>query len=94
MIADEIWSAMHSVAVSAKHDKITGELRDFGKMANRGLDGWRTYGMKRLALSVLQGPTQGAVNPLLAKHDISVRRDRAGIHREQGIVEHFNRTLA
>jgi len=36
----------------------------------------------------------GAANQLLAKHGVSVRRGRAGIHRDQGIVERFNRTLA
>jgi len=36
----------------------------------------------------------GAAGQLLAKHEVSVRRGRAGIHREQGIVERFNRTLA
>jgi len=34
----------------------------------------------------------GAVSQLLAKHGVSVRRGR--IHRDQGIVERFNRTLA
>ena len=36
----------------------------------------------------------GAINQLLAKHGISVRRGRVDIHRDQGIVERFNRTLA
>ena len=36
----------------------------------------------------------GAVNQLLGKHGVSVRRGRVDIHRDQGIVEHFNRTLA
>ena len=36
----------------------------------------------------------GALTPLLAKHDVSVRRGRVDIHRDQGIVERFNRTLA
>ena len=36
----------------------------------------------------------GAVNLLLAKHGVSVRRGRVDIHRAQGIVERFNRTLA
>src|SRR6218665_3290431 len=36
----------------------------------------------------------GAVNQLLAKHNVQVRRGRVGSHREQGIVERFNRTLA
>lgn len=36
----------------------------------------------------------GAVNQMLAKHDVSVRRGRVDIHRDQGIVERFNRTLA
>ena len=31
---------------------------------------------------------------LLAKHGVSVRRGRVDIHRDQGIVERFNRTLA
>ena len=36
----------------------------------------------------------GAVDQLLAKHNVSVRRGRVGTHRDQGIVERFNRTLA
>jgi transposase InsO family protein len=36
----------------------------------------------------------GAVNQLLAKHNTQVRRGRVGVHRDQGIVERFNRTLA
>ena len=36
----------------------------------------------------------GAVNQLLAKHNVSIRRGRVDIHRDQGIVERFNRTLA
>ena len=36
----------------------------------------------------------GAVSQLLAKHNVSVRRGRVDIHRDQGIVERFNRTLA
>ena len=36
----------------------------------------------------------GSVNQLLAKHNVQVRRGIVGNHREQGIVERFNRTLA
>ena len=36
----------------------------------------------------------GTVNQHLAKHGVSVRRGRVDIHRDQGIVERFNRTLA
>ena len=36
----------------------------------------------------------GAVSQLLAKHDVSVRRGRVDVHRDQGVVERFNRTLA
>ena len=36
----------------------------------------------------------GAVSQLLAKHNVSIRRGRVDIHRDQGIVEPFNRTLA
>ena len=36
----------------------------------------------------------GAVNQLLAKHDVQVRRGRVDLHRDQAIVERFNRTLA
>ena len=35
-----------------------------------------------------------AVSQLLAKHGVSVRRGRVDVHRDQGIVERFNRTLA
>lgn len=36
----------------------------------------------------------GAVNQLLVKHNVNVRRGRVDVHRDQGIVERFNRTLA
>ena len=36
----------------------------------------------------------GAVSQLLAKHSVQVRRCRVDIHRDKGIVERFNRTLA
>jgi transposase InsO family protein len=36
----------------------------------------------------------GAVSQTLAKHGVSVRRGRVDVHRDQGIVERFNRTLA
>ena len=36
----------------------------------------------------------GEVSRLLAKHGVSIRRGRVDIHRDQGIVERFNRTLA
>ncbi|MEW8643998.1 MAG: DDE-type integrase/transposase/recombinase [Candidatus Thiodiazotropha sp.] len=36
----------------------------------------------------------GSVSQLLAKHSVQVRRGRVDIHRDQGIVERFNRTLA
>ena len=35
----------------------------------------------------------GSVSQLLAKHSVQARRGRVDIHRDQGIVEHFNRTL-
>ena len=35
----------------------------------------------------------GAVNQLLSKHNVEVRRGRVDIHRDQAIVERFNRTL-
>ena len=36
----------------------------------------------------------GSVSQLLAKHRIEVRRGGVDIHRDEGIVERFNRTLA
>ena len=36
----------------------------------------------------------GSVSQLLAKHSVQVRRGRVNIHRDQGIVERFNRTVA
>jgi len=36
----------------------------------------------------------GAVNQLLAKHNVQVRRSRMDLHRDQAIVERFNWTLA
>ena len=36
----------------------------------------------------------GSVSQLLAKHSAEVRRGRVDVHRDQGIVERFNRTLA
>ena len=35
-----------------------------------------------------------AVSQLLAKHGVEVRRGRVDIHRDQGVVEGWNRTLA
>ena len=35
----------------------------------------------------------GTVNQLLSKHKVEVRRGRVDIHRDQAIVERFNRTL-
>src|SRR5688572_17164935 len=36
----------------------------------------------------------GSIKPLLKKHDVQVRRGEVGNHRQQGVVERFNRTLA
>ena len=36
----------------------------------------------------------GPVSQLLAKHSVEVRRGRVGDHRDQGIVERWNRTLS
>ena len=36
----------------------------------------------------------GAVNQLLAKHDVEVGRGRVDIHQDQGFMEQFNLTLA
>ena len=35
-----------------------------------------------------------AVSQLMAKHSVKIRRGRTEIHRDQGVVERFNRTLA
>ena len=35
-----------------------------------------------------------ALNQLLSKHNVEVRRGRVDIHRDQAIVERFDRTLA
>ena len=34
----------------------------------------------------------GAVSQLMAKHSVKIRRGRTEIHRDQGVVERFNRT--
>ena len=36
----------------------------------------------------------GAVTQLMAKHNVRIRRGQPEIHRNQGVVERFNRTLA
>lgn len=36
----------------------------------------------------------GAVNKLMESHNVKIRRGEKGLHRAQGIVERFNRTLA
>ena len=36
----------------------------------------------------------GAVSQLLAKHSVQVRRGRVDLHRDQGFMERWNRTLA
>ena len=36
----------------------------------------------------------GSVSQLLAKHSVEIRRGRVDVHRDQGIVDRWNRTLA
>ena len=36
----------------------------------------------------------GAVSQLMEKHSVKIRRGRTEIHRDQGVVERFNKTLA
>ena len=36
----------------------------------------------------------GVVTQLMDKHSVRIRRGRTEIHRDQGVVERFNRTLA
>ena len=36
----------------------------------------------------------GSVTQLMAKHNVSIRRSRKEIHRDQALVERFNRALA
>ena len=36
----------------------------------------------------------GAVTQLMAKHNVRIRRSQPEIHRHQGVVKSFNRTLA
>ena len=36
----------------------------------------------------------GAVSQLMEKHNVRIKRGRTEIHRDQAIVERFNRTLA
>ena len=36
----------------------------------------------------------GSVTQLMAEHNVSIRRGRKEIHRDQALVERFNRTLA
>ena len=36
----------------------------------------------------------GVVTQLMDKHNVRIRRGRTEIHRDQGVVERFNRTLA
>ena len=36
----------------------------------------------------------GAVSQLMEKHSVKIRRGRTEIHRDQGVVERFYRTLA
>ena len=38
--------------------------------------------------------SMGSVIQLMAKHNVSIRRARKEIHRDQALVERFNRTLA
>src|SRR6218665_2524846 len=71
-------------------DKSASEVAAaLGRIYKRGLLTWPNL------LQVDPGREfMGAVNQLLAKHNVQVRRGRVGSHREQGIVERFNRTLA
>ena len=36
----------------------------------------------------------GALTQLMEKHSVRIRRGRTEIHRDQGVVERFDRTLA
>ena len=36
----------------------------------------------------------GSLTQLMAKHNVSIRRGRKEIHRDQALVERFNATLA
>ena len=36
----------------------------------------------------------GVVTQLIDKHNVRIRRGRTEIHRDQGVVERFNKTLA
>ena len=55
------------------------------------------YKRKMNYLKLLQvdpGDNSRAVTHLMAKHNVSIRRGRKEIHRDQALVERFNMTLA
>ena len=58
MMADELWSAMHGVAIAAKRDNVEGGLREFGNIANRNLELWRSNDvcLVHFSRTVLWGP--------------------------------------
>ena len=70
--------------------KTTAEVADaLSRIYRRGPLKWPKL------LQVDQGREfMGSVSQQLAKHGVKVRRGRVDIHRDQGVVEHWNRTLA
>ena len=66
-----------------------GVARGFAKIYRRGPLKWPQM------LQVYPGREfMGAVTKAMGEHNVTIRRGRPNIHRDQAIVERFNRTLA
>ena len=77
-------------AAEALTSKESGEVsRGFAKIYRRGPLKWPQL------LQVYPGREfMGAVTKMANEHNVTIRRGRPNIHRDQAIVERFNRTLA
>ena len=78
-------------AAEALTSKDSDEVaRGFAKIYRRGPLKWRPQ-----LLQVDPGREfMGAVTKAMGEHNVTIRRGRPNIHRDQAIVERFNRTLA
>lgn len=58
-LVKDVWFAMWDVQTRARHDKVPGPLRDFGKTASRRFEEWFTHpgDLQTFAGEVLSGLT-------------------------------------
>jgi len=58
-LVKDVWFAMWEVQMHARREKVSGPLRDFGKLANSCFEQWLTRpgALETFTRSVLAGPT-------------------------------------